>query len=212
MKNGRRMAAAVIICLVAVVAIVSGTLAWYSSTNSMTQLATLGTFNTTAYVQFDTKDGLVTAAPGSDGFYALSTNPQDDNYIGNFKLHVVHKGYANSYVRVKMSVQWTMPDGTITQNVLLPFTFAEKWYDNRANDYCVYYTEDTGLFASHDKSIIESFDGEKFAQETLSETATPKLAVTVESVQINRYQQMWGIDALPWVEAQTSTSTAITEQ
>ncbi len=210
MKNGRRILAAAVVCLVAVVAIVSGSLAWYSSTNSVTQLASVSTFQTTARVYFTTAKGDVDAKADADGFYALSTNPEDSNYIGNLKLNVIHKGYANSYVRVKMSVQWTMPDGTVTQNIMLPFTFADKWYDNRVNDYCVYYTEDTGLFSSYDKSIITGFDGEKFAAENLTETATPKLAVTVESVQYNRYEQLWGIKTLPWLEAETTTTESTT--
>lgn len=210
MKKGRRSIAVIIICLVAVIAIVSSTFAWYSSTNSMTQLASIGNFQTYVNVYFENESGNVTATTDADGFYVLSTDPQDVNYIGKLKVNVVHKGYLNAYVRVKMNVQWTMPDGTVIQNVLLPFTFAEKWYDNRANDYCVYYTEDTGLFANHDKSIIESFDGEKFAAETLSEVAVPKLAITAESVQINRYPQFWGMETLPWEQVE-ETISAVTE-
>ena len=33
-----------------------------------------------------------------------------------------------------MNVQWTMPDGTIAQNVTLPFTFDKQWFDNRRNN------------------------------------------------------------------------------
>ena len=199
MKNSRRKIAALIICLVAVVAIVSGSLAWYSSTNSVTKVASLAGFSTKADVYLAALDGKEPKIQQDEnGLYILSANPEDQNFIGNLRINVVHKGYASSYVRVKMSVQWTMPDGTITQNVLLPFDFADKWYDNRENDYCVYYTEDTGLFESYDKSIITGFDGEDFAQKTMTKDAVAKVAVTVESVQINRYQQIWGIEALPW--------------
>lgn len=199
MKNSRRKIAALIICLVAVIAIVSGSLAWYSSTNSFTQFASLAGFTTKADVYLMDENGAESRIrQDENGLFILSANPEDDNFIGNLKIKVIHRGYANSYVRVKMSVQWTMPDGTVTQNILLPFTFAEKWYDNRENDYCVYYTEDTGLFESYDKSIIAAFDSEKFAQESLTQDAVAKLAVTVEGVQVNRYQKMWGIEALPW--------------
>ncbi len=199
MKNSRRKIAVLIICLVAVIGIVSGSLAWYSSTNSITQLGTLAGFRTTANVYLLDAQGNKTY-PESDenGLYILSTDPESKNYIGNFKINVVHRGYSNSYVRVKMNVQWTMPDGTVTQNILPPFEFAEKWYDNRENDYCIYYTEDTGLFSSYDKSIISSFDSEKFAQQTMTKDAVAKVSVSVESIQINRYQQVWGIEALPW--------------
>ena len=199
MKNSRRKIAALIICLVAVVAIVSGSLAWYSSTNSVTQYASLAGFTTKAYVYRLSDEGKEISLKGDEnGLYTLSANPEDDNFIGNLKIKVIHRGYANSYVRVKMSIQWTMPDGTVTQNVVMPFEFAEKWYDNRENDYCVYYTEDTGLFESHDKSMITGFDVEKFNENTMTKSAVAKVAVTVEAVQVNRYQQIWGIETLPW--------------
>lgn len=199
MKNSRRKIAVLIICLVAVISIVSGSLAWYSSTNSVTQFASLAGFTTKANIYLADESGNETKIPKDEnGLLVLSANPEDDNYIGNLKIKVVHRGYANSYVRVKMNIQWTMPDGTVTQNVLPPFTFADKWYDNRENDYCVYYTEDTGLFETHDKSIITGFNSDEFAQKTMTKDAVAKLAVTVEAVQVNRYQQIWGIEALPW--------------
>lgn len=199
MKNSRRKIAALIICLVAVVAIVSGSLAWYSSTNAVTQYASLAGFTTKANVYLVDESGKESQiSRDENGLFLLSANPEDDNFIGNLKINVVHRGRANSYVRVKMSVQWTMPDGTVTQNVLLPFEFTEKWYDNRENDYCVYYTEDTGLFDSYDKSIISGFDKELFNEKTMTKEAVAKLSVTVEAVQVNRYQQIWGIETLPW--------------
>lgn len=199
MKNSRRKIAALIICLVAVVAIVSGSMAWYTSTNSVTQYASLAGFTTKAQVYRVNDEGKeVSLKADEKGLYTLSSDPEADNFIGNLKIKVVHRGYANSYVRVKMSIQWTMPDGTVTQNVVMPFEFAEKWYDNRENDYCVYYTEETGLFESHDKSIITGFDVEKFSEKTMTKDAVAKVAVIVESVQANRYQQIWGIETLPW--------------
>ncbi len=199
MKNSKRKIAVLIICLVAVIGIVSGSLAWYSSTNSITQIGTLAGFRTKANVYLQNENGETVGVPKDEkGLYVLSSDPEDFNYIGNLRINVIHKGYANSYVRVKMGIQWTMPDGTVTQNVLLPFEFADKWYDNRENDYCIYYTEDTGLFENYDKSIITAFDGEKFAAETLTADAEAHISVSVEAVQINRYQQVWGIEALPW--------------
>lgn len=202
MKKGKRRIAAVIVCAVAVLAIVAGSLAWYTSTNSLSVAGSLLGFKTYASVNFEDQNGQMhTAQADENGLYTMSLNPSDLNYVGNLRVLVVHKGYAKSYVRVKMSVQWTMPDGTVTQNVVLPYTFDNNWYDNRGNDYYVYCTQDSGLFNSYDKSIITGFDSEKFESSTLTETSTPKIAITAESVQINRYQQIWGIDSLPWSEA-----------
>lgn len=198
MKSRRRIAV-LLVCIVVAIGIISGSLAWYSSTNSITQLGTLAGFSSKAVVYLLDENGGQTTPPcDKNGLYILSADPNADNYVGKLRINVVHKGYANSYVRVKMNVQWTMPDGTVTQNVLLPFEFAEKWYDNRENDYCVYYTEDTGLFENYDKSFIASFNGEKFQEETMTKDAVALVAISVESIQINRYQQVWGIETLPW--------------
>lgn len=198
MKNSRKRITAIIVCIVAVVAIVAGSLAWYTTTNSLSGFGNLVGFKTTAKVYFQTQDGAQTASPDKNGLYTLSLDSSDDNYIGNLRLNVIHKGYGKSYVRVKMSVQWTMPDGTVTQNVVLPYKFANDWYDNRGEDYCVYYTKSSGLFDSYDKSIITGFDADSFNSETLTTSATAKVSITVESVQANRYRQIWQIDSLPW--------------
>ncbi len=210
MKNSRRKLAVLLISVVAIISLVVGTFAWYSSTNSITQLGSIGDLRTFAHAYLERNGVKLNIPVDDDGLYVLSTNPKDDNYLGNLRVAINQKGYSHAYVRVKFNVQWTMPDGTVTQNVQLPFTFAEKWYDNRSEDYCVYYTETIGLFASHDKSIITGFDLEKFQQETLSEIAVPKMAITAESVQINRYPQIWGMDNLPWTvtEAVPDTTAA----
>ena len=198
MNKGRRRIAVILVSVVAIIAIVSGSLAWYTSTTSMSQRAKLLGFQSTGYVYFETDNGNYKAVADENGLYTLSLDPTARNYIGNMRLNVIQKGYARYYVRVKMNVQWTMPDGTIAQNVTLPFQFDSNWYDNRTNDYCVYYKETTGLFNSYDKSIITGFDEADFLDSTMTESAVPKISVTVESVQINRYQQIWGIDKLPW--------------
>lgn len=198
MKKGRRGIAAILVSVVVVIAIVSGSLAWYTSTTSSSRLAKLVGFQSSGFVYFEKDGKLFREQPNENGLYKLSMDANATNYIGNFRINVIQKGYAKYYVRVKLSVQWTMPDGSVAQNVTVPFTFAEKWYDNRTKDNCVYYTDTTGLFSSYDKSIITGFDEEAFLNASMAEGAIPTIAVTVESVQINRYQQIWGIDQLPW--------------
>lgn len=197
MNKGRKRIAVIIVSVVAVIAVVSGSLAWYAST-TMSQRAALVGFHSEGYAYFTAGEKNYKAVADDNGLYELSLDPAARNYIGNFRLNVIQKGHAQYYVRVKMNVQWTMPDGTVAQNITLPFRFDEKWFDNRAEDYCVYYTETTGLFENFDKSIITGFDEAEFVKSSLTESAVPKISVTVESVQINRYKQVWGIDKLPW--------------
>ncbi len=199
MKKGRKKIAAIIISVVAVIAIVSGSLAWYTSTNSLQQNGRLFGFNSSARVYFKLSDGSeFTAAADKDGLYKLSLDSNAKNYVGNLRINVVQKGYAKCYTRVQMNVEWVLPDGTVTQNIMLPYKFAEKWYDNRSEDYCVYYTENSNLYEQYDKSIITGFDEDGFINDNLTQSATPRISISVESVQINRYQQLWGIDKLPW--------------
>ena len=199
MKKSKKRLAAIIVSVVAVIAIVSGSLAWYTSTNSLQQAGVLYGFKSSANVYFKLSDGTNYAASADkDGLYNLSLNSNAKNYIGNLRINVIQKGHSKCYVRVQMNVEWVMPDGTVTQNVTLPYKFAEKWFDNRSDDYCVYYTETSGLEEKYDQSIITGFDEESFISNNLTQSATPRLSVSVESVQVNRYQQFWGIDKLPW--------------
>ena len=57
MKNSRKRITAIIVCIVAVVAIVAGSLAWYTTTNSLSGFGNLVGFKTTAQVYFDTHNG-----------------------------------------------------------------------------------------------------------------------------------------------------------
>lgn len=199
MKNSRKRLAAVLVSIVAVIAIVSGSLAWYTSTNSLQQSGKLFGFKTEASVYFKLSDGTTaTMKPDENGMYKLSLDSNAKNYVGNLRVNVIQRGRAKSYTRVKMNVEWVMPDGTVTQNIMLPFKFADKWFDNRSEDYCVYYTESSGLGQEYDKSIITGFDEGSFIDGSLTQSATPQIAISVESVQVNRYQQFWGIDELPW--------------
>lgn len=199
MKKGRKKIAAIIISVVAVVAIVSGTLAWYTSTTSLMQNGKLFGFTSSARVYFKLSDGTeYNATTDKDGLYVLSLDSNAKNYVGNLRINVVQKGYSKCYTRVQMNAEWVKPDGTIAQNITLPYKFADKWFDNRNNDYCVYCKENSKLYGDYDKSIITGFDEETFIKNNLTESATPRISVSVESVQVNRYQQLWGIDKLPW--------------
>ena len=199
MKNSRKRLAAIIVSLVAVIAIVSGSLAWYTTTNSLQQSGKLFGFKTEAYVYFKLSDGsTVKAKPDEKGLYKLSLDSNAKNYVGNLRVNVIQKGSAKAYTRVKMNVEWVMPDGTVTQNIMLPFKFADKWFDNRSEDYCVYYVDSSDLNQKYDQSIITGFDEGSFIAGSLTQSASPEIAISVESVQINRYQQFWGIDKLPW--------------
>ena len=199
MKKSRKRFAAIIVSVVAVIAIVSGSLAWYTSTNSLQQNGKLFTFDTSAYVYFKLSDGSTfTAKPDANGLYKLSLDSNAKNYVGNLRINVVYRGRAKAYTRVKMNVEWVMPDGTVTQNIMLPYKFADKWYDNRSEDYCVYYTDNSDLVEKYDQSIITGFDEGSFIDGNLTQSASPEIAISVESVQINRYQKFWGIDKLPW--------------
>lgn len=199
MKNSKRRITVLIVSIAAIIAVVSGSLAWYTSSTSLSKQAVLFGFKTSAVVYFQNQSGKKFSPEADEnGLYVMSLDPQADNYVGNLKIRVIHRGYAKSYVRVKLNVQWKAPDGSVTENIVLPYKFTEKWFDNRGEDYCVYYTKDSGLFDSYDKSIISGFDKEKFSTESIANSAVPCISISAESVQINRYQQLWKLDSLPW--------------
>ena len=134
-----------------------------------------------------------------DGLITLSTNPEDANYIGKFRVDVKYKGDGAGYLRVKMVHEYSI-NGVSTQHPAnVPYTTADEnnWFDNRGNDFCYYY-----------KQVLDANGGEETlnfitnnSEIDLGELADGiviKVAVETDMVQVNRYPQVWGIDEFPW--------------
>lgn len=202
LKKMNKRAIVIIVAVVAVIAIVGGSLAWVVTSSSLSQKFAISGFEVSADVYFADGGKTVDASKykDKDGLYILSLNENDANYIGNLRVDVEHTG-AKSCVRVKMSHEWTLANGTVAQyNVAVPYKFGGEWFDNRNTDYCVYYrgNDNSGKAAFTKSNFITGFDKAQFDTSGFVDGVSVKVMIQVDAVQVNRYPQIWKIDSLPW--------------
>jgi len=221
----RKPPTAVLIAIIAVVVAVSSAVAWLVVTPAvLDRIYSLSNYDTYADVYFWNGSSKVTPVKGSDGSITVDiSNSGATNYIGKLRVDANFKGRGSAYVRLKVIQQWQDSANKILQsNDVLPYTIAtpylssdtgnqNKWYDNRMDDYCLYYaTKLTASNASYSSiPIITGMDTNginQFNAMIPSGAVTLKIAFTLEAVQINRYPQFWGIDTLPWLPAAVTTT------
>lgn len=202
LKNLNKRAITVIIAVVAIIAIVGSSLAWFVTSSSLSQHFKISGFNVAAEVFFDDGGNKVSASKYTDenGLYVLSLNENDINYIGKLRVNVGHSG-AKACVRVRMNHEWALADGSVAQyNAAVPYSFGKDWFDNRNADYCVYYraSDDSGRADFATSEFITGFDTAHFDRTGFVDGVTVKVMIQVDAVQVNRYPQIWKIDILPW--------------
>ncbi len=131
----------------------------------------------------------------------ITYNKDTIDKIDNLRVNVTEVGNGIAYVRVKVSHEWLLSDGTRLQGALdLPLEFSESFYDNRDKDGYIYYkgampvNESVAFITGFDSANfdVSAFDNETYGNMKL------RIDVYVDAVQFNRYRQIWGIDGLPW--------------
>jgi hypothetical protein len=202
MHKLNKKAVVIIVAVVALVAVVGSTFAWFVTRTSLSQQFGINSFDVAADVYFLDGETKVSADGFKDenGLYILSLNKEDANYIGNLRAGITHSG-ARACLRVTMNHQWTLADGTVAQySVAVPYEFSSLWYDNRNVDYSVYYMgEDlSGKTDFTAQDFITGFDADAFDTSAIVDGVSLKLLIQVDAVQVNRYPQLWNIDTLPW--------------
>ena len=202
LKKLNRRAIVIITAVVAVIALVGGTLAWFVTSSSLSQQFVISGFDAAAEVYFDADGKKVDSAKYTDenGLYILSLNESDKNYIGNLRVKVGHSG-GKACIRVRLNNEWTLADGTVAQyNTAVPYEFNSEWFDNRSTDYCVYYkgADESGKADFVTSELIKGFDEADFDTSGFVDGISLKVSVQVDAVQVNRYPQLWKIDTLPW--------------
>lgn len=214
-KLGKRPLALSLVLIALAVVLVAGTFTWLliDDMPELTRNMFLANFDAYAEVYF--KDDLgndVLPTRNSDGSISLDVSDKDaNNFIGKLRVDVYQKGRGAHYVRVRMVESWQDSSGKVLHvNKYIPYSIPDlgqpdSWFDNRAEDSCVYLTKKLGGFSASNTSytkhefIKEGFDRNAFAAvKPKDSSVTLKVAFIVEAVQVNRFPQFWGIEKLPW--------------
>lgn len=191
--------AVIAVVLSALVAIYCVTTAWLTSGTPLNplRLMNLQDFQYTVYV-YDSQNG---------GEWVEQTEPltfdaDEINTLPNYRFKIVQQGSGVAFTRVRISQEWKLADGSRLQGEYnMPFKVAEnkELFDNRLTDGYVYYM---GAFpvGGDGVEIFSGFDSANFDTSALTAYGdiTLSIDVTVDAVQFNRYQQLWGMDSLPW--------------
>lgn len=218
-KTTRKPPTAVLILAVAVITAVSFAVAWLTIGDEILD-RTYKLSNFDAYAEVYFMDGVTKVTPAKDTLEAVVVDVNNEsapNYIGKLKVDAFYKGKGKAYLRLKVVQQWLNSGGEVIQsNAVLPYTvealYAKgvdtgnqpKWFDNRADDYCLYYAQPVqGNNSDYLKlPVFTGLDTAEFNATAPLEggTATLKLAFELQMVQVNRYPQFWGLSELPWLE------------
>ncbi len=220
----RKPPTVVLIAIIALVVLMSGTLAWLTIGDAVTtRIYSLSNFDAYAEVYF--MDGTTKTTPTTGDYGSIEVNYTDSNaqdYIGKLRVDAHFKGRGFAYIRLKMIQQWQDGSDTILQSdAVLPYNIdtpylaedtgdQNKWYDNRRDDFCLYFANRLSLtnaaFPTDNDNyvkipvIVAGFDAVEMAAIAPSDAVSLKTAFILEAVQVNRYPQFWGIDTLPWLD------------
>ena len=216
----RAAAAAAVLC--ALVLASCGSFAWFEKEKNSEVTVDFGSMEIASEVYFQTSSDEY--RPGTDayGFYEVKIRQEDSgeyNYLGNVRINVFFKGIGANYIRVYIAeqrVQTVNGIEYIQRSVFTRYIHNDAlWIDARrgvegqtdAGYY--YYHNPSSPFA--DKYEISHKPGADYMTIALItgveqsfldalyplEGETLKIKVLSEAVQINRFAEIWEIDALP---------------
>ena len=206
--------------------LLTATVALFLSVEDFSRLFSVSNFTCEGDVYFYDGATRYTASKNADGMVAVDyRNSASNNYIENLRVDVKYAGYGVGLIRVKVVEEWSQTSGgtktVLPYTITMPYTInspygassgnQKKWFDNRENDHCFYYA--TPVYASTTSTVtiplIADFDANEIDLGAIASSAVLNIAIDVESVQVNRYPQHWGITALPWTNALSSISEPI---
>lgn len=199
---------ALAICALAV--IYSATTAWLTaSIPNPIRFTQLEDFNYKMNIYFENGESDVTVVSDYDCDSAAInpisvdySNPAAENYVGKLRVEIKQEGSGVAYTRVKLSHEWfNSVTGRLQGDSYLPYNInADDFVDKRDVDGYIYF--DGTMSANGDyTTVINGFDSAAFDASTVSSLSGDTellINVSVDAVQFNRYQQIWGMDSIPW--------------
>ncbi len=190
--------------LITVIIVTGFSLAWFIARTEYNKALSASNFTAEPVCYFEGSGNTEGVADEyiENGLIVLSTDLDDENYIGNFRVNVKYKGDGAGYLRVKMVHEYSINSVSTQHPANIPYEAdVEKWYDNRGNDYCFYYMEEIDADSNANGNTLEFITGINDVNGDIASIADGveiRVAVETDMVQINRYPQVWGIDKLPW--------------
>ncbi len=183
--------AALVLC--ALIVVYCGTTAWITGGTPL---------NPARFIQLQDFDYAiaVTGATVNQG-EGIVFNEDNISSISDVRVGITQKGNGVAYMRVKISQEWLLTDGSRLQSELnLPFELSDDFYDNRSVDGYIYYKGT--MVPGQEYQLITGFDEASFDATAFDNDAYKglqlKVDVLVDAVQFNRYEAIWGLDSLPW--------------
>lgn len=198
---------ALAICALAV--IYSATTAWLtSSIPNPIRFTQLEDFDYKMNIYFENGESDVTVVSDYDcNSAAISpisvdySNPAAENYVDKLRVEIRQVGSGVAYTRVRVSHEWiNSVSGRLQGDSYLPYTVAADFVDKRDSDGYIYFN---GVMSESEQytAVIDGFNSSAFDASTVSSLSGETqllINVSVDAVQFNRYQQIWGMDTIPW--------------
>lgn len=195
---------ALVICALAV--IYSATTAWLtSSIPNPIRFTQLEDFDYQMNVYFEGGEGVVSDFDCDSAAIApIKVNysdPTASDYVGKLRVEIKQVGSGVAYTRVRVSHEWiNSVSGRLQGNSYLPYTVADGFVDKRDSDGYIYFKGTMSADVEY-TTVIDGFDSAAFDASTVSSLSGETqllINVSVDAVQFNRYQQIWGMDTIPW--------------
>ena len=157
--------------------------------------------------------------PADSSFSVDLFTPTALNYFGKMRMRVFFRGTTETCIRVIYTEEWKDASGKIMRQALTPYGAdgsgvgdnsginSSLWIDLRRNDSIFYYSDISdpvngwrisspkvgGVVQQRSLPIITK--GPVFTEPLAG--VTMRIGIRVESVQFNRYREIWGITSYP---------------
>lgn len=195
---------ALAICALAV--IYSATTAWLTgNVPNPVRFTTLEDFDYQMNIYFEGGDVVVSDfdcdSASIDPISVNYSDPDAANYVGKLRVEIKQVGSGVAYTRVRVTHEWiNSVSGRLQGDSHLPYMVADGFIDKRDSDGYIYFNGTMPANGDY-TSVIDGFDSAAFDASTVSSLSGETqllINISVDAVQFNRYQQIWGMDAIPW--------------
>ncbi len=191
------------------------TYGWFESKRETPGTVSFGSSDAYGTVSFRAGDGAAAhTLAHSDAYYnnnkysfqAELVTKSASNYLGHMRLTVYFRGTEETCLRVRIVEEWKDALGRKKRMPLTTMAYDNtKWIDNRKEDNAFYYS-DVGNAAdgwriknanTTDVTELRLVTGDPVIYSPLAAGTVLTIGIVVETVQFNRYQEIWKLKEYP---------------